>query len=230
MFRLAAVHLSFNKLHRGLLLDLGCGREHQALQVCSSDQVQAVGIDINLESLRYARSHHPQTFYVCGSIEELPFRDATFEAVFSLSVLQYVDWRRVISQCERLLKPGGRAVFIENLADSPLARIYRSIHRRLRWKYAPYQTPRSHMEWRELGDVKKYFEAVEFSPFHLTTPAALAIPALQQGLYKRPMHVQSQSMYRALNRLDSLLLKGFPRLGRYCWRVVIRATKGARKG
>jgi malonyl-CoA O-methyltransferase len=43
-----------------------------------------------------------------GRIEALPFADATFDAVFSSLVLQWVpEWQKAVAEMQRVLKPGG---------------------------------------------------------------------------------------------------------------------------
>ena len=75
----------------GLILDCGAGRRN----VYYSNVV-------NLEIVPY------DTTDVLGVGEELPFEDATFDAVFSLSVLEHVrDPFRCAREVIRVLKPGG---------------------------------------------------------------------------------------------------------------------------
>ena len=46
-----------------------------------------------------------------------------FDAVISYSTLQYVDKGRVLDEVLRVLRPRGYAVFAENLATAPMARV-----------------------------------------------------------------------------------------------------------
>lgn len=225
MMQLASLHLGLCESDRALVLELGCGRRCRALELGLGRATRTVGIDIDMESLRYAENHHSHAWHVLGNIERLPFEDCTFDAVFSFSVLQYVDWRRVVARCERLLKPCGRAAFIETLAGNPIARAYRRIHRSLGWKYAPSQTPRKHIAWDEVGRFREVFHEVTVEPFHLFAPLALVVPAFQKGVSGAPMHVGSQRVFDTLRTLDELLLRKLPLLRRYSWMIVIRATK-----
>jgi SAM-dependent methyltransferase len=47
----------------------------------------------------------------CGNVEKLSFADRTFDAVVATGVLEYVDLESALSEIERVLKPGGLAVF-----------------------------------------------------------------------------------------------------------------------
>lgn len=73
-------------------LDLGCG----------SRQSDAVGIDIDLNSLR---SRHGMT--VCGCGERLPFADESFDRVDSFVALPYMNIPIAVQEVCRVLKPNG---------------------------------------------------------------------------------------------------------------------------
>ena len=73
----------------------------------------AVGIDLDAHLLERARASFPRSTFVDGDIQRLPFEDESFDVVFSFSTLQLVaDKRAVLAECARVLRPGGRAVFI----------------------------------------------------------------------------------------------------------------------
>jgi ubiquinone/menaquinone biosynthesis C-methylase UbiE len=58
---------------------------------------------------------------VDGPAEQLPFEDDTFDTVVSLAVLCSVDDPpRVLAEIRRVLKPGGRFIFLEHVrSDEP---------------------------------------------------------------------------------------------------------------
>src|SRR5262249_24477328 len=97
-----------------------------------------------------AGQRFPLAHFVVGDIEHLPFSPARFDALYSKGVLQYVSWRETIRDYAALLKPGGRAIFIVNLAGNPFARAYRLVHRWRRWQYGAYLTPKEHLQWGRL--------------------------------------------------------------------------------
>jgi SAM-dependent methyltransferase len=46
-----------------------------------------------------------------GDVRELPFRDATFDAIYSMGTIEHFDeTERAIEEMARVLKPGGRAI------------------------------------------------------------------------------------------------------------------------
>jgi SAM-dependent methyltransferase len=70
---------------------------------------QTVGLDVELERTIDARLVADSL--VCGTGEDLPFPDDTYDLTLSHEVLEHVqDDRKVIAEIIRTLKPGGRLV------------------------------------------------------------------------------------------------------------------------
>jgi ubiquinone/menaquinone biosynthesis C-methylase UbiE len=206
-------------------LDLGCGRGRNTGMLLKR-RLQPVGADINEEALASARRRYPNVEFTRCDMQKLPYKDGQFNVVFSFSTFQYVNWRAVIRECNRVMRPGGIAVFVENLDDNPLVRTYRLIHRLLRWRYNRYEVPRAYLDWAERGEFARVFESVEYTPMHLTTPLALIMPMLWQRMTGREMAVGS-NVLRLFQRTDAFLIKKF-KLERYCWRIIIRVRKSDR--
>jgi len=209
-----------------LLLDMGCGRGHRTSCLCSAGRT-IVGSDLAHDHLVQACSERKGLLVVEADSHHLPFRYGSLDGIFSFSTLQYLDWRTVAKQCYDLLKPGGRAVFIENLAGNPLTQLYRTVHRLAGWQYGPFQTPRNHIPWDDLRVFSAIFDEVDFSGYHLTTPLALAWPALCKNLFAAPMRAPVAWLFRGLWSLDRLLVRSFPSLERRSWLVIIRVHKRA---
>ena len=74
------------------------------------------GVDVASSAIDLARANFEQQglnaeFRVANG-EELPFADASFDLVYAHGVVQYTaDPRKLVSECCRVLKPGGQAVF-----------------------------------------------------------------------------------------------------------------------
>ena len=67
-----------------------------------------------------AREQAPQAEVVQAPAEDLPFEDASFDAVVSTLVLCGVDQERSLGEVRRVLRPGGRLLFIEHVrSDDP---------------------------------------------------------------------------------------------------------------
>jgi SAM-dependent methyltransferase len=167
----------------------------------------------------------PSTLFVVGDMQALPFADESFDVVFSSSVLQLADWRRVIRECRRILKKDGRAVFIENLRGNPFARGYRLARRIARYRYPETEIPVAHIEWGERKEFEEVFSEAEFDVFHVVTPMLLVTPALNHLLRGKAIQMSGQRVYRFLHRIDDWLLRRFPVIANWGWMLVVKATK-----
>lgn len=192
---------------------------------------RAVGLELSSELVARAQLTYPMTRFVEGDALAMPFDDATFDAVFSFSVMQCLNWRRMLAEVRRVLRPGGRAVFIENLAGSPFAQAYRLGKRLLRSPYRAHQQPLRHLAWEECPEFRQFFSSMECRAFHLFTPALLAPPVLAQALGSREgITVGAADTLRSLARLDTLMLRRFPSLSGRAWKVVVKVTSCSTAG
>jgi len=90
------------------VLDLGCGRGKplDLRGVFPSDQV--VGLDLDLESIKAAKSRYPERTFVCGRGEDLRFlRANAFDRVVCNVALPYMNISQTLRQIHRILRPGG---------------------------------------------------------------------------------------------------------------------------
>ena len=203
----------------GVALDVGCGRgaRTEALRALG---FTAVGVDLDPGRVAAARASFPACTFHVGDAVALPLPDAACDLVFSCSVLQYVDHRRMLAECRRVLRPGGRAVFIENLAGHPLARAHRLWRRRGRRALPAHLVPTRHVALAGLGVFADYLEVTAVHTANLTTPLALA-PTVLGGRAALP----GSALHRILDRADRYALARWPRLARYCWTVLICAAR-----
>ena len=100
------------------LLDLGCGGGHMAF-AAAPHVAEVVAYDLSAEMLAVvARAAAERGFGNIvteqGGAESLPFDDARFDWVASrFSAHHWSDWTRGLREAFRVLKPGGRGVFID---------------------------------------------------------------------------------------------------------------------
>ena len=90
------------------VLDLGCGDGQLTRRIAESG-AHVLGVDASPEMVAVARERGIEAER--AKAEELPFRNATFDAVFSNAVLHWVrDQDAMMQHVYRVLKPGGRFV------------------------------------------------------------------------------------------------------------------------
>ncbi len=99
--------LSHLRSFRGRLLDLGCNR---GMYTATYQNGKAFGVDIALPALVAARERHPGGRYIQGDAQDLSFfRSQSFDAILCSELIEHVpDAQRVINECFRLLRKGGR--------------------------------------------------------------------------------------------------------------------------
>lgn len=103
------------------ILDVGCGEGRHTLTAWLEHPVHAVGLDLSERDLGTAAGRGaefaeaaPDTAkldLVRASALQLPFADGSFDAVVCSEVLEHIhDYRGVLEEITRVLKPGGRFV------------------------------------------------------------------------------------------------------------------------
>jgi len=90
------------------VLDFGCG-SGRGTRLLDASGRQVVGLDISREALGRARQVDRKGVYVQAACDApLPFDSNTFDAVYSAEVIEHLlDPRAMVSECRRVLKPGG---------------------------------------------------------------------------------------------------------------------------
>ena len=118
------------------VLDVACGTGVLARAV--ADRVgprgAVVGLDVNEGMLAVARRKAPAIEWRQGAAEDLPFADASFDAVVSqFGLMFFQDRARAIRQMIRVLRPGGRlAVAVwDSLDKTPAYAVFVSMLERL---------------------------------------------------------------------------------------------------
>lgn len=97
------------------VLDVGCSEGYFTRRFAEVAESVA-GVDISPKTIEIAidkRKEKGDITYLCGSVLDLDFEDASFDKVVCFSVLQYLnsksDSQKAFNELARVLKPGGMA-------------------------------------------------------------------------------------------------------------------------
>ena len=105
------------------LLDVGCGTGPMiALLVEKYPDRRYTGLDITPKMIEVARAKGlPNARFVVGDSENMPFDEASFDAVICAnSFHHYPDPQAFFASARRVLRPGGRLVLRDYTASAPV--------------------------------------------------------------------------------------------------------------
>jgi SAM-dependent methyltransferase len=186
------------------VLDYGCGHGMAAV-VLARAGATVTAFDLSpgyvSEARERARANGVGVECVVADGEELPFPDASFDAVWGNAILHHLDLTRAGRELRRVLKPGGVAVFCEPWGGNPALAFAR--------RFLPYpgkdRTPDEHpLTRRDLRPLRDIFPTVEVEGHQLL------------GMVRRVWRTP-----RLLDAVDARLLRLCPPLWNWCRYVVI---------
>ena len=146
-----------------------------------------------------------------ASAYEIPFRDGAFDLIAGMAILHHVsDKRRVSAELARVLRSGGRAVFMEPLGESLfLERLRRLVPVKSEAEDDPDQWA-TQFKRGELRFFRDDFE-VQCEVFQL--------------LSRLDRITSSESVRRVLGHVDRQLLRRVPPLRRFGRSIVVELHK-----
>ena len=104
------------------ILEVGCGAGAMAERVRDQLAAQVVAVDSSERMVELTRQRGLEAHV--ADVQELPFADGEFDCVFAAWLLYHVLERgRAISECARVLRPGGRFV-TGTLADENMSDLW----------------------------------------------------------------------------------------------------------
>jgi SAM-dependent methyltransferase len=213
MWWFAAAHANLRTLARGLgsstapdrVLDAGCGTGG-LLAKLAADRPAAVVIGLDADQAACGRAKAKSARPVCcGSVNELPFADAAFAAIFSADVLCHrdVDERQALMQFHRCLTPGG--ILVLNL---PAYRWMLSRHDDAVYNVRRYTRRGAARLLRDAGFrllYASYWNVVLF-PLMVITRKLLPLRGIASDVKSYPAPIEA--LCRAATGFERALLKG----------------------
>lgn len=93
-----------------VFLDAGCGWRNNTVEGYLTEDIIAVGVDIDFEALKDNSTYKN---LCCSTLENLPFKNNTFDMITTKCVLEHIEHPEVVfSEFSRVLKRRGRLIMV----------------------------------------------------------------------------------------------------------------------
>ncbi len=195
------------------VLEFGCGLGEISVLLAKS-QAHVTTFDLSPNSVAWTRRRAEMNGVteridlVAAAGEALPFVDDGFKLIFGKAILHHLDVRIAAQELYRVLKPGGKAAFVEPMGMNPLLRFARA------YISYPSKNPRGADRPLHYREIKLWGE--KFREFNYQEVQLLSMLERGLGFKKR---------FKALRRIDDMLLRRAPFLRRYCRYVLLSMVK-----
>lgn len=189
------------------VLDFACGSGYMSIYFARSG-ANCFGFDISPKSIEVARRMAADNGladkceFKVSSAERMDYPDNFFDVVFGNAALHHTDLEKSPAEIARVLKPGGKAAFIDDLRYHPLMWVYRKLTSD---KHTRYETP---MLRSDIDKFAPHFSKVSFECHNFF------------NIYEK-----SRRLARITEALDRGLLKVLPFMKSLCRNLVIKAVK-----
>ncbi len=224
----------FGNLQGKRVLDIGCGQgDTSVFFALAGAEVHALDVSEKMVSVTTALATHRGVgervhAQVCR-VEDMKYADDYFDLIFADGVLHHLDMPQAVPSIVRVMKPGGRGVFLEPQKGSIFSEVYRFFATDLR------TTDERPLEQRDFDFLAGQFGRLNHREYHLVSLALFtmrfvslkfsgkAFPYWMDEVRQGKYHPQ---LLHRLQNIDEWVFRHFPSLRRYTWLTVIVAEKG----
>lgn len=209
-----AYHL-LGDAHGKTVLDYGSGSGDNSVLLVSHG-AKVVGVDISPDLVELAQKRlqlhgfEEMVEFRVGSAHELPLADESVDVVFGMAILHHLDLSLSSKEVFRVLKKGGRAIFLEPVRNSKLVWFLRNL--------IPYRSPDISPFERPLTDDELKAFAKDFSDYK---SRAFSLPFVN---LIEVLGLPEKVLYSAI-KADGGILKNIKSLNYYASIRVIEMTK-----
>lgn len=198
------------------VLEYGCGDGLNTV-VLARREANVIALDISPDLIGVARRRLEvnglggRASFVVGSAHQLPVPDESVDVLFGIAILHHLDLALSAREVNRVLRPGGRAIFQEPVRNSRWVALLRNLIPYRSPLVSPFERP---LTDRELGDYARGFAAFRSKPFQLPTTSLVdVVPPLR----RRYLHSSI--------RWDAAVLRRLPALSHYATIRVLEMIK-----
>lgn len=192
------------------VLEVGCGSGKIAARVAKTG-AHVTAFDLSPVSVEVAATRASlnalldRIHLTVAAGERFPFASHSFDIVLGRAILHHLDASQGSHEIHRVLKPGGKALFVEPLGMNPVLNFVRD--------HVPYPGKNpvgddQPLNYRQIRSWGAPFRRFEYHEVHLLGMIERAFG--HQRVHLAPLH-----------RLDRTILKVLPVMGRFCRYAVI---------
>ena len=188
------------------VLELGVGTGRVAVPL-SERGCAMTGVDVSARMLAVLAAKGSAVKAGVADATDLPFGDASFDAVLAVDVFHLVaDWRRAVAEAVRVLRPDGRIVLSTfAVLDDPTAG--------LRQRIAELVGSRPRRVGAEVADVAAELVSgygattaqLAATPYVMATSLAAELDGLRAGIWSRYWQLPDDLRRRAADRIEGEL-------------------------
>lgn len=204
------------------VLDFGCGRGESGRIYALEGAIRVEGFDISGENIAIATKNakrdglDKRVSFRRLAAEEIDYPSCSFDVVIGKAILHHTDLDKTAWQLERVLAPGGVAVFLEPLAHNPFLNLFRRLTPSRR---TPTEKP---LSLADLKVFRRHFASVTYRGFYLFTLVSHFLLFLTGS---RTLFAKSRVLMR---QCEEPVLLHVPRLQRYCWSALVMFRKSGK--
>jgi SAM-dependent methyltransferase len=198
------------------ILEYGCGSGYNLRYFCQKG-AHYTGIDIS--NLRISRANEiiekenlqNAAKAIKMNAEVLEFSDESFDLVYGVAIIHHLDIDKSMKEILRVLKPGGRAVFVEPRGENMLINYFRNRTPQLR------TVDEQPLLKRDFVTMSRYFDLHEKNFFFLS---------LFSFFFRRYLKIEFLFRFskNVLDVIDSALFAVLPFTRRQAWYCIISLT------
>ena len=195
------------------VIEYGCGIGSYAFMLAKHSS-KIVGIDISEVAIKLATTKAKEDnleniIFLNQDAEAMTFEDSSYDVIIGTGILHHLNLNKAMTEITRVLKPDGKAIFIEPLGHNPLINLFRALTPRFR-------TEDEHpLSKSDLHFFRELFHTSNYRFFHIFS--LLAVPFRNTRIFP--------SFLKILDSLDDKLFKWIPFSKLMAWQVVIILEK-----
>ena len=192
------------------VIEYGCGKGSYAFKIAKNQAKSVTGIDISPVALEIAEQQarvenlQDEIAFKIMNAENLEFAPSSHDLICGSGILHHLDLALAIDSITKVLKPEGKAVFLEPLGHNFLINLYRRLTPSIR---SEDEHP---LLEKDLKAIQGNFKQTKIHYFYLTSLIASLI-AGKPGF---------KTLLRGCEFIDSILLK-LPVIRQQAWLVLI---------